>query len=196
MNKENLLQYYLNLREPEAYQWNLSPRSLYIEYITRDYFERKFTLFDGIKVCNVGIGVGEWDDYLGYLLHGNGSLTSVDINPDICSIFSYRQKIEGHPNPSQVICENIIETTLEENQFDIVTIIGSTLEESKQYENVLKSCFNLLKDNGYLMVMDFEKNKSFEDFKKVISQSDHLIIDKEAYETYESLSFYICKVRK
>ncbi|MBS4197478.1 methyltransferase domain-containing protein [Lederbergia citri] len=118
------------------------------------------------------------------------------MDSDICNIFSFRQQIEGHPNPSQVICENIIETTLGENQFDIVTIIGSTLEESKQYENVLDKCFNLLKDKGYIMVMDFEKNKSFEDFKKVISQSDHLIIDKEAYDTYESLSFYICKVRK
>ncbi|KHF37224.1 hypothetical protein CM49_00730 [Paenibacillus sp. P1XP2] len=42
MNDANLLQYYLNMREPEAYQWNLSAQSLYLELETRDFFCKAF----------------------------------------------------------------------------------------------------------------------------------------------------------
>ncbi|MCJ8009018.1 hypothetical protein ACFFF5_09820 [Lederbergia wuyishanensis] len=89
-----------------------------------------------------------------------------------------------------------METTLEEGQFDIVTMIGSTLEESKQYKKVFDKCFNLLNDNGYLMLMDFTKHKTMDYFEKVMLLSNRHIIDKQVYEKYESLSFYICKVRK
>jgi hypothetical protein len=74
LNDQQLLEYYLNMREPEAYEWNSSPRSIYIEYITRDYISSNFDFFEGMKVCNVGIGVGEWDDYLGFLLKIKASL--------------------------------------------------------------------------------------------------------------------------
>lgn len=36
-------------------------------------------------------------------------------------MFEYRQKIEQHPNPSIVRCENILETTFETEQFNLVT---------------------------------------------------------------------------
>ena len=37
MSDQNLLNYYLNMRVPEAHQWNTSPRSLYLELETRDF---------------------------------------------------------------------------------------------------------------------------------------------------------------
>ncbi|WP_427051627.1 hypothetical protein [Paenibacillus sp. TC-CSREp1] len=58
------------MREQEAYQWNLSPSSLYLELETRDFLAKYFDVFNGLKALNVGIGVGEWDDYIGFLLNG------------------------------------------------------------------------------------------------------------------------------
>lgn len=37
MDDQNLLNFYLHMREKEAYQWNLSPASLYLELETRDF---------------------------------------------------------------------------------------------------------------------------------------------------------------
>ena len=65
MNDQTLLNYYLSLREREAYKWNLSPKSLYLELETRDFFSRHYHPSSPVKACNVGIGVGEWDDFLG-----------------------------------------------------------------------------------------------------------------------------------
>ena len=97
MNDEKLLSYHLSLRDPEAGAWNLSPQNLYLEMMSRDFLKRNLELFDGIQICNIGIGVGEWDDYLGYISKDFGRVTSVDIDQEICSIFEYRQKREGHP---------------------------------------------------------------------------------------------------
>lgn len=87
---DKLFNYYLELKSPEAGEWNSSPECIHTELITRDYVRREFTVTDGIKVCNVGIRTGDWDDYLGYWLKGKGDLTSIDINKDICEIFAYR----------------------------------------------------------------------------------------------------------
>lgn len=137
MNDEQLLEYYLNLKDPEAAGWNLSPNSLYLEYVTRDYLSMNFQFFEGIEVCNIGIGTGEWDDYLGYLLKDKGHITSIDIDPEICQTFSFRQKREGHPNPSIVVNENILDVKLD-GVFDLVTIIGSTMKETNHYDDVLE----------------------------------------------------------
>ncbi|MFD2117569.1 hypothetical protein ACFSTH_12890 [Paenibacillus yanchengensis] len=104
---EKLFRYYLDLKSPEAGEWNSSPQCLYTEMVTRDYIRKSFAIFDGIKVCNVGIGAGDWDDYLGYWLKETGELTSIDIDSEICEMFEYRQQRERHPNPAKVICTNI-----------------------------------------------------------------------------------------
>ncbi|WP_145329992.1 hypothetical protein [Paenibacillus xylanexedens] len=59
MDDQNLLNFYLHMREKEAYQWNLSPASLYLELETRDFLTKYFNVFSGMKALNIGIGVGE-----------------------------------------------------------------------------------------------------------------------------------------
>ena len=196
MNDQMLFEYYRILREPEANEWNLSPRSLYLEYVTRDYVSNNFNIFEGMKVCNVGIGVGEWDDYLGYLLKGKGQLTSIDIDPYICKMFQYRQLREGHPNPSFVVCESILKTTVKESQFDLLTMIGSTLKETQKYEEAFKKCLNLINENGSLMYMDFEKYHASKDFEAFALDNGLHIVQKDVYDKYENLTFYIYKVKK
>src|SRR5690625_3111445 len=142
---EKLFQYYLELRSPEAGEWNTSPQCIHTELVTRDYIRKSFEVTDGIRVCNVGIGTGDWDDYLGYWLKGNGSLTSIDIDEEICEIFRYRQEREGHPNPSKVVCKSIYDADLPSEKFDLVTTIGSTINEVGEFSKCLNACFKLLK---------------------------------------------------
>lgn len=196
MNDKLLLDYYLSLRDPEAGLWNLSPQSVYLELETRDFMRRNCEMFDGMEVCNIGIGAGDWDDYLGYLLHGKGNLTSIDIDQEICSLFTYRQAREKHPNSSKVCCENILESSLPDGYFDLVTIIGSTVNEIGNYNDTLENCFRLLKNGGYLIYMDFQKYNVAETFEDWVTERGHWIEKVEDYERFKNVQAYMYKVRK
>lgn len=196
MNDEKLLQYYLSLSDPEAGPWNLSPQNLYVEMMSRDFIQRNMEWFPGISVCNIGIGAGEWDDYLGYLCSGKGKVTSVDIDPDICSIFRYRQARLGHPNPSDVICENILSTRLQAGSFDVVTMIGSTMNEIGNYEQTLEACFNLLKSNGTFFYMDMVKYNDLKKFEDWARHNKVIVEQVEIFDRYANLSSFMLKARK
>ncbi|WIV11529.1 hypothetical protein [Proteiniborus sp. MB09-C3] len=60
MDKDQLLKIYGSIYGPEAGPWNLSKESIYIEYLFRKFYEDNFRCIKNIKVCNVGIGAGEW----------------------------------------------------------------------------------------------------------------------------------------
>ena len=107
-----LFEQYLQSGGPDAGPWNRSPRCLYLEYWTRNEVVERFGIFSGVRVCNVGIGAGEWDNFLCDWLNGRGRLTSINIDPSICSLFAYRQKREGHRNPAAVVCADILTAPL------------------------------------------------------------------------------------
>lgn len=193
---ERLLRYYLELKSPDAGKWNSSPECLYTEFVTRDYIRRSFELTEGIQVCNVGIGTGDWDDYLGYWLNGKGNLTSIDIDPGICEIFEYRQRREGHPNPSNVLCNSIFDSELPVEKFDIVTLIGSAVNETGDFNRCLDSCFRLLKRDGYLMFMGNVKQVPFERLETYISHSTHRILQNDLFDSFPKYPFYICTIKK
>ncbi|RIX59231.1 class I SAM-dependent methyltransferase [Paenibacillus nanensis] len=192
---EKLFRYYLELKGPEAGEWNCSPQCLHAEMVTRNYIRKSFKLNEGIQVCNVGIGTGDWDDYLGYWLKGMGWLTSIDINKEICEIFAYRQKCEQHPNPSKVLCKSIFDPGLPKGQFDIVTLIGSAINESGDFKRCLDSCFSLLKQEGYLMLMAGLNNGSLEMLEIYIRETAFQVEHNKKYEDYPEYPFYICKIK-
>ena len=195
-NDAGLLNFYLELHNPESYYWNMSPESLYIEHITRQYLKNNITAHTGMKACNIGIGVGEWDDYLGYWLDGKGSLTSVDIDADICEMFRYRQARERHPYPSMVVSMDILHSTLPNNHFDLVTIIGSTVKQIGEYQKALESCFSILGSNGFLLYMDFTRNHTENEFVRFIEDTPYQIEDLLIYDKYPQVRFFICTARK
>jgi len=196
MNDQKLLDFYLSMREPEAYQWNLSPRSLYLEFETRDFFARNFKVFDGINAINIGIGVGEWDDYLGYIMNGLGRLTSIDIDQDICNIFRYRQRREGHPNSSNIICEDFLTCKLPRMDYDLVTMIGSALQEIGAYREVFEKICYILKPNGYLMYMDFDKYNNKEKLQEILHELCMEVEEIEEYNRFSNTRFYCMKIRR
>lgn len=193
---ENLFRFYLELKSPEAGVWNTSPQCIYTELITRDYIRKSFVVTEGIQICNVGIGTGDWDDYLGYWVQDKGHITSIDIDNEICEIFAYRQMREGHLNPSKVICKSIFDTDLPKGKFDIVTLIGSSINEIAEFEKCLDTCFSLLKQGGYLMFMAHVKYSPYEIIEKYIQYTDHLLEKHDLYDAFPEYPFYICKIKK
>lgn len=193
---EKLFNYYLELGGPEAGEWNLSPQCIHTELTTRDYVRKSFTVTDGFQVCNVGIGTGDWDDYLGYWLKGKGNITSIDIDNEICDIFAYRQQREGQPNPSKVLCKSIFDSDLPKGKFDIVTLIGSAINETGDFNKCLNSCFSLLKHGGYLMFMASLKYSSSEMLEGYLRQTNYHLEQKNLYESFPEYPFFICKIKK
>lgn len=70
MDDDKLHRYYLELNGPNSREQNSSPTCIHTLLASRDYVKKKFDVFDEIQVCNIGIGTGGWDDYLGYWLKG------------------------------------------------------------------------------------------------------------------------------
>ncbi|NIA14173.1 MAG: methyltransferase domain-containing protein [Nitrospiraceae bacterium] len=158
MNDKDLLRHYLKMKGPDAARWNLSPECLYLEFRMRAAIKSYLVPFAGMGVLNVGIGVGEWDDFLGYWIKDFGSLTSVDIDKSICSLFRYRQRRERHANPSSVVCEDILKTELPRRSFDVVTVVGSTFEEVGETPALFSVCMDLLRPGGRLFAAPIDRN--------------------------------------
>lgn len=193
-HEERLLRYYLELRSPEAGEWNLSPACLHAELITRDYVRQSFALTDGLQVCNVGIGTGDWDDYLGYWLKNHGQLTSIDIDRDICDIFAYRQRREGHPNPASVLNKSIFDSDLPTGKYDLVTLIGSAVSETGDFERCIDGCMSLLKRDGQLMYMAHLKRTPVGQIEAYCRARKHPIEQLTRYDTYAEYPFIIAKI--
>ncbi|MDQ0059111.1 class I SAM-dependent methyltransferase [Paenibacillus harenae] len=191
-----LLDYYLALKSPEAGEWNSSPENLHAEWRTRDYIRKYVPLEVGFEACNIGIGTGDWDDFLGYWLKGRGRLTSIDINRDICELFAYRQRSEGHPNPSNVMNKSLFDPDLPQQAFDLVTMIGSTIDEAGQMKDGLDACFGLLKPEGRLMFMASLKSVSLDSLEQALSDFAYRIEQWERYEEMPQYPFFICMIRR
>ena len=133
---------------PDEQRWNLSPERLYIDCWTRAFLRERLDPADCGQTCNVGIGVGEWDDWLGYWLLGHGTLASVDIDERIVEGLSIRQRRQGHPNPARVIHGDLLQATL--GPFDLVTVVGSTLQETHAPAQALRAAVSWVRPGGWL----------------------------------------------
>lgn len=106
----------------------LSPERLYLDCWTRHFLRKHLDPAQIRTACNVGIGPGEFDDWLGYLLAGHATLTSVDIDHTVVHAFRERQRDLAHPNPAQVVHGDLMQLDL--GPFDLVTVVGSTVHET------------------------------------------------------------------
>jgi SAM-dependent methyltransferase len=152
MDDRELLSYYLE-RGGEG-RWNLSVEAAYLDYRLRSW-AAELDLSGTARACNVGIGEGSWDDYLGYLLEGRASVTSVDVDARICALLEYRQRREGHPNPSRVVCADLLAGPIAGAPFDLVTVVGSTMREIGDHHAAVAASIELLAPRGVLFYADF-----------------------------------------
>lgn len=172
-----LLNTYAQMYGPEAGPWNLSVRNKYLEYRFADFFERHFDVLEGMDICNIGIGAGEWDRYLSYKLK-NGSLTSIDRLEICCRQLEKRLACEGNPSMVTVICSDVMELEIGE-QFDIVTMVGTTGMESGDSMSLLEKVSHLVKTGGSVYYQTLDEK---EDCNHVFCLAHRLGLQIGAYE--------------
>lgn len=175
-SRDFLLRTYSQMYGPEAGPWNLSVENKYLEYRIADFFEKNFTITDNAKLCNIGIGAGEWDLYLSYKLR-NGTLTSIDKFELCCRQLEQRLKCEANPNDVTVICADALDLNLE-GQFDVVTMVGSTVRESGIGYALLEKAMGFVKEGGFLYYQSIDDE---EDCNSVIRAAYQCGMNLAAY---------------
>lgn len=144
-----LLEHYLQRgREP----WNVSVEAAWLDFELRTFVLARLPAQRPLSVCNVGIGVGLFDDWLGHVI--GAPITSVDRDPAICRIFEIRQRRENHPHPARVVCGDVRDGVLRGMRFDVVTVVGSTLEESGDRGATKRALQEALAPGGILLVAE------------------------------------------
>lgn len=183
-----LREFYRELEEPEIKAWNESPAQCFLEQLPRSYFKQEILplLPKEAKVCNLGIGAGFWDDFLGRKIAGRGSLTSVDYDKKICRVFAYRQQVEKHPNASAVVCADILDLPFADEVFDCVTLIG-TSREIDRIEKAWRESLRILKPGGHLLILDLNEQGLLPKLESFFDSHKRAIANQ--YEEYGIESF-------
>ena len=158
-----LLRTYSQMYGPEAGPWNVSVENKYLMYRFAEFFEKNFRVRETDDICNIGIGAGEWDEYLSWKLK-KGTLTSIDRLEICCRQLEQRLIAEENPNKVRVIRADAGELALE-GQFDIVTMVGSTVTESGMGLTLVEKAMDFVKTGGALY---YQSMDSGEDSDRVI----------------------------
>ena len=170
MDYKFLSQTYGQAYDSEAGPWNLSLANKYLEYMFTRFFEENFKVTKGDDICNIGIGAGYWDRYLSYQLK-EGSLTSIDIDPLSCHQLRECLINEKNPNKVNIINSDIMLVENMAQQFEIITMVGSTRKEINLYDSVFEKIFSFLKNQGSLYYQTLDHRERKEDFISVCKKN-------------------------
>ena len=157
-------------------RWNLSPERLYQECFTRYFIRERVDPAPCGVACNVGIGLGEFDDFMGYWLLGHGSVVSIDIDDQQVRRLAERQRAEEHPNPSRVVHADLLQS--DQGPFDLVTVTGTTLHETHAPARALRCALDWVKPGGRLVATIIHD----------MGHPDRLIAEVEGVEAKETFT--------
>ncbi len=108
-------------------------------------------------------------------------MTSIDIDGESCRQLKECLVNEKNPNQVYIVHQDIMQVDQFENQFDIVTMVGSTLRETGLYEPVLRKVFSLLKNGGSLFYQTLDKGERKEDLVSLCEKTgiriDNYLLD-------------------
>jgi len=164
MTESELLAHYV---ERGGEPWNVSLEAAWLDFELRAWVRPRLPTHWPAAVCNIGIGVGLWDDWLGHEL--GVAITSVDRDPQICRTFAARQRRERHPYPAHVRCGEVCAIAdgtgvrriggaptgvLGSSRFDAITIVGSTLAETGDRAELERAARAALAPNGSLLIAE------------------------------------------
>ena len=194
MDKDFLLKTYGQCYDSEAGPWNLSVESKYLEYMFAKFFEETFLVTERTCICNVGIGAGYWDRYLSYKLKG-GTLTSIDIDEVACRQLRECLINERNPNKVTVIHSDVLAVDGFDNQFDIVTMVGSSRMESGLYKSILEKAFSFLKSGGSMFYQTLDEAETKEDMAALCEEND-LKIDNYLFDSNYGFKAQYWKITK
>lgn len=192
--KDYILEYYGEFYNEECGKWNTSLKSKWYDYKINEYFEENFKLKEAKNICNIGIGPGHWDRYLSYHMSNDCKLVSVDIDPDITETF--RLCLENEQNKRNIeIVNNDIFKYNPTIKFDIVTMIGSAVEEIGFYKEIFKKATSMLSDNGELFYSCVTKEETKEKLVDALARTGAFVTDYQRLEKY-GLVLIVSKIIK
>jgi len=146
---EELLAHYVRCG---AEAWNVSLEAAWLDFEMRAWVQLRLPARRPLDVCNIGIGVGTWDDWLGHVL--DLSIVSVDRDPGVCRVFELRQRRERHPHPATVVCVDVLDGMLGRQRFDLVISVGSTLREAGDRSQFLRMSRASVRPGGVLLLAE------------------------------------------
>ena len=181
--KDYILEYYGEFYNEECGKWNTSLKSKWYDYKINEYFEEHFKLKEAKNICNIGIGPGHWDRYLSYHMSNDCKLVSVDIDPDITETF--RLCLENEQNKRNIeIVNNDIFKYNPTIKFDIITMIGSAVEEIGFYKEIFKKASSMLSDKGELFYSCVTKDENKEQLIDALAGTGAFVVDYQRLEKY------------
>jgi SAM-dependent methyltransferase len=177
---DHLLRYYLARGGTDA-SWNLSAEAAYFDFRARDFLERHAERPLPADVVNLGIGVGLWDDFLGYWLGDTGRVVSVDIDGEVATMLRLRQRREEHPHPAEVVCADLLGDALRPESFDLATLVGSTPIETGDPARAVAAAFGLVRRGGQLFVAGLDELVPLGALERWLDELDveDLIVDRD-----------------
>lgn len=184
IDKDFLLKTYSQMYAPEAGPWNLSVENKYLEYRFAQFFRDHFPVKEGAELCNIGIGAGSWDRYLSYQLRG-GTLVSIDIDPLCCRQLREGLDFEQNPNTVKVLCADVM-TREFQNRFDIVTMVGSTVNNSGLGPRILEQTMGFVKPGGRFFYQCIDPADSMDDVIRLAHRAGLSVTHYES-ETVDDL---------
>ncbi len=194
LDKDYILEYYGEFYNEECGKWNTSLKAKWYDYKINEYFEENFKLKEAKNICNIGIGPGHWDRYLSYHMNDECKLVSVDIDPDITETF--RLCLENEQNKRNIeIINNDIFKYNPDIKFDIVTMIGSAVQEIGYYKEIFKKATSMLADNGELFYSCVTKEETEEDLITALENTGFIVFDYQRLEKY-GLVLIVSKIVK
>lgn len=192
--KELILKYYGEFYNEECGKWNTSLKAKWYDYVITEYFEEHFNLKDAKCICNIGIGPGYWDRYLSYNMNNDCKLVCVDIDSDITETFSLCLKNEQNNNNIEIVNNDIFNYEPQET-FDIITIIGSAVQEIGFYNEIFEKSINMLNYNGELFYSCVNEDETQVHLEQALINTEFKVVDFIHKEKY-GMHFIAAKISK
>jgi len=192
--KDFILEYYSEFYNEECGKWNTSLQSKWYDYKINEYFEENFEIKSAKNICNIGIGPGHWDRYLSYHMSEKSKLVSVDIDTEITETFRLCL-INEHNNRNIEIINDDIFNYYPNEKFDIVTMIGSAVQEIGFYEKIFKKATSMLNDNGELFYSCVTKEETKEHIENALKETGFIVDNYKRLEKY-GLVLILASIKK
>ena len=191
--KDYILEYYSEFNNEECGRWNTSLKSKWYDYKITEYFEKYFSFRLAKSICNIGIGPGHWDRYLSYHMNDECKLISIDIDPDITETFRLCLENEQNNRNIEIINKDLFDYS-PVDKFDIITMIGSTVQEIGLYKETFNKVSSMLTERGEVFYSFVDRNETRENLLIGLKDTELIVSDYQRLEKY-GLVLVVCKLK-
>ena len=144
-------------------------------------------------ICNIGIGPGYWDRYLSYHMNDECKLISIDIDSDITETFRLCLENEQNNRNIEIINKDLFDYS-PADKFDIITMIGSTVQEIGLYKETFNKVSSMLTERGEVFYSCVDRNETRENLLIGLNDTKLIVSDYQRLEKY-GLVLVVCKLK-